>query len=97
MRHISRKKPCSWPSWPRLLTRHPESLPEPGNQPSKPLLRQLATPQPEPPKTLEPLCPKKNLGDYLFALAHGYRRDNPPKHIPDRRWEEDFGNPRNFW
>ncbi len=95
MRNISRKKTPPWPSLPRLRTppRHPpDPQPDPGNQPLE-----TQNPQPEPPKALEPLCPKKNLGDYLFALAHGYRRDNPPKHIPDRRWEEDFGNPRKFY
>jgi hypothetical protein len=33
---------------------------------------------------------------YLFAVTHGYWPDNPPKKIPDRRWEEDFGNPRHI-
>ena len=23
-------------------------------------------------------------------MTHGYPRDNPPKHIPNRRLEEDF-------
>jgi hypothetical protein len=27
-------------------------------------------------------------------VTHGYWPNNPPKHIPDRHWEEDFGNPR---
>ncbi len=93
MRSISRKKPRPWPSSrpprPRRPPTHSQTPPTPHST--------LKTRQPDTPKPLEPLCPKKNLGDYLFALAHGYRRDNPPKHIPDRRWEEDFGNPRNFW
>ena len=28
--------------------------------------------------------------DELFEIAHGYKRHNPPKHIPNRRREEDF-------
>ena len=51
-------------------------------------------PDPNPPDPDKPLNPLTHPADYLFALTHGYRRDNPPKHIPDRRWEEDFGNPR---
>jgi hypothetical protein len=51
---------------------------------------------PNPPDPDKPLNPLTHPADYLFALTHGYRRDNPPKHIPDRRWEEDFGNPRKF-
>ena len=27
--------------------------------------------------------------DELFEIAHGYPRNNPPKHIPNRRWDED--------
>ena len=53
-------------------------------------------PDPNPPDPDKPLNPFTHPADYLFALTHGYRRDNPPKHIPDRRWEEDFGNPRKF-
>jgi hypothetical protein len=53
-------------------------------------------PDPNPPDPDKPLNPLTHPADYLFALTHGYRRDNPPKHIPDRRWEEDFGNPRKF-
>jgi hypothetical protein len=55
---------------------------------------ELETVDPGPPDPNKPLNPFTHPGDYLFALTHGYRRDNPPKHIPDRRWEEDFGNPR---
>jgi hypothetical protein len=51
---------------------------------------------PNPPDPDKPLNPFTHPGDYLFALAHGYRRDNPPKHIPYRRWQEDYGNPRRF-
>jgi hypothetical protein len=29
-------------------------------------------------------------------VTHGYWPDEAPKEIPDRRWEEDFGNPRRF-
>ncbi len=93
MRSISRKKPRPWPSSRPPRPRRP---PTPSQTPPTPHSN-LQNPAPDTPKPLEPLCPKKNLGDWLFALAHGYRRDNPPKHIPDRRWEEDFGNPRNFW
>jgi hypothetical protein len=53
-------------------------------------------PDPNPPDPDKPLNPLTHPADYLFALTHGYRRDNPPEHIPDRRWEEDFGNPRRF-
>ncbi len=28
--------------------------------------------------------------DELFEISHGYKRNNPPKHIPDRRRDEDF-------
>ncbi len=28
--------------------------------------------------------------DELFEISHGYKRNNPPKHIPNRRREEDF-------
>ena len=27
--------------------------------------------------------------DELFLMTHGYPRDNPPKHIPNRRLDED--------
>ena len=54
------------------------------------------TPQPETPKDWEPLNPLTHPKEYYFALEHGYRIENTPKHIPDRRWEEDFGNPRKF-
>jgi hypothetical protein len=41
--------------------------------------------------------------DELFHMAHGYPRNNPPKHIPNRRREEDFrsssvfGDPRKIY
>ena len=54
------------------------------------------TPQPETPKTWEPINPITHPKEYFFALEHGYRIENAPKYIPDRRWEEDFGNPRKF-
>ena len=57
---------------------------------------QPETPQPETPKTWEPLNPITHPKEYFFAIEHGYRIENTPKHIPDRRWEEDFGNPRKF-
>ncbi len=28
--------------------------------------------------------------DELFEISHGYKRNNPPKHIPNRRRDEDF-------
>ena len=28
--------------------------------------------------------------DELFEITHGYKRHNPPKHIPNRRRQEDF-------
>ncbi len=69
----------------------PPPIPDP-----RPLDPDPYTPDPGPPDPHKPLNPFTHPGDYLFALTHGYRRDNPPKHIPDRRWEEDFGNPRKF-
>ena len=53
-------------------------------------------PDPNPPDPNQPLNPFTHPGDYWFAVTHGYRRDNPPKHIPDRRWEEDFGSAGRF-
>jgi hypothetical protein len=41
--------------------------------------------------------------DELFEISHGYKRNNPPKHIPNRRRDEDFrsnsifGNPRKIY
>ena len=54
----------------------------------------LKLPSPRLPKTWEPLNPFTHPKEYFFALEHGYRIENTPKHIPDRRWEEDFGNPQ---
>ena len=31
-----------------------------------------------------------NSADDLFEITHGYKRNNPPKHIPNRRRDEDF-------
>jgi hypothetical protein len=33
---------------------------------------------------------------YLDAVTGGYWPDNPPEHIPDRRWEDDFGSTSRF-
>ena len=44
-----------------------------------------------------------NSADDLFAMTHGYYRHNPPKHIPNRRRDEDFrsssifGDPRKIF
>ena len=44
-----------------------------------------------------------NSADDLFEITHGYKRNNPPKHIPNRRWEEDcrsssiFGDPSKIY
>ena len=51
----------------------------------------------------EPLDETAARADDLFEITHGYKRNNPPKHIPNRRWEEDFrsssifGDPRKIW
>lgn len=57
---------------------------------SNPFPPEFETPDPKP---LEPFDPIANPGDYCFALAYSYSRDNPPQHIPDRCWQEDYGNP----
>ena len=57
---------------------------------------QPETPQSESPKTREPLNPITHPKEYFFALEHGYCIEDTPKYIPDRRWKEDFGNPRKF-
>ncbi len=59
------------------------------NQPSD-----TPTPAPETPKAREPLDPFLNQKEYNYAVTHGHRLEDRPKYIPDRRWEEDFGNPR---
>ena len=84
----------------------PSPVPGPSSDPPSPAAPYVYTPEeeailfpkldPNPPDPDKPLNPFTHPGDYWFAVAHGYRRDNPPKHIPDRRWEEDFGNPRRF-
>ncbi len=70
--------------------------PAPANQPLENGNPQPETPnsEPEAPKPWEPLNPFTHPKEYYFALEHGYRLENRPKNIPDRRWEEDFGNPR---
>ena len=75
----------------------PETAPPPlGTRNSELETPQPGPPQPEPPKPREPLNPVTHPKEYLFAIEHGYRIEDTPKHIPDRRWEEDFGNPRRF-
>ncbi len=49
---------------------------------------------PETPKAREPLDPFTHPKEYYFALEHGYRIEDTPQHKPDRRRQEDFGNPR---
>ena len=80
--------------------------PVPGPIPPSPAAPYVYTPEeeailfpkldPTPPDPNKPLNPFTHPGDYWFAVAHGYRRDNPPKHIPYRHWEDDYGNPRRF-
>jgi hypothetical protein len=70
--------------------------PETATPPLETRNSELETPQPGPPKTREPLNPVTHPKEYFFAIEHGYRIEDTPKHIPDRRWEEDFGNPRRF-
>jgi hypothetical protein len=51
-------------------------------------------PCPSAPSSLIPLpCPDDETSrraDELFEISHGYKRHNPPKHIPNRRLDEDF-------
>ena len=65
-------------------------------QNSEPATPPSETPPAETPKTWEPIDPITHPKEYFFALEHGYRIENAPKYKPDRRWEEDFGNPRKF-
>ena len=47
--------------------------------------RLLSKPKPPP-----PYDETSRRADELFEISHGYKRHNPPKHIPDRRRDEDF-------
>ena len=42
------------------------------------------------PKSPPPYDETARRADELFLMTHGYPRNNPPKHIPNRRREEDF-------
>ena len=42
------------------------------------------------PKPPPPYDETARRADELFLMTHGYPRNNPPKHIPNRRWQEDF-------
>jgi hypothetical protein len=56
---------------------------------------ELETPIPEAPKPRKQfLHPIEDAEEYNYAITHGHRREDRPAYIPDRRWEEDFGNPR---
>jgi hypothetical protein len=60
-------------------------LPETGNQ-------EPAT-NPDPSSLIPFPCPEDETArraDELFEISHGYKRNNPPPIIPDRRREEDF-------
>jgi hypothetical protein len=60
-------------------------------------LPEVEPPIPETPKPRKQfLHPIEDAEEYNYAVAHGHRREDRPAYIPDRRWEEDFGNPRRF-
>ncbi len=74
----------------------PNPAPATANQPPDIGNPQPETPNPapEPPKSWEPLNPLTHPKEYNYAVTHGHRIEDRPKYIPDRHWEEDFGNPR---
>jgi hypothetical protein len=68
----------------------PTPPPAAANQPPE-----ICAATPEPPKPRKQfLHPIEDAEEYNYALIHGHRREDRPKYIPDRHWEEDFGNPR---
>ena len=70
---------------PKTEKREPETVSAPETENGK---RKTGTRLflPEPPEGVD-FCAAKGAG--LFLMAHGYPQDNPPKHIPNRRHEED--------
>ncbi len=59
---------------------------------------------PDPSSLIPDPCPDETAAraDELFEISHGYKRHNPPKHIPNRRRDEDFrstsifGDPKKY-
>ena len=60
-------------------------LPETENQEPKTENQLFNGPKPPPPGD-----ETSRRADELFEISHGYKRNNPPKTIPNRRLEEDF-------
>ncbi len=77
------KRPASFPlpAAPGPSDPCPSELPSPETATRKPKLF-----LPEPPEGVD-YCAAK--AAELFHMTHGYPRDNPPKHIPNRRHDED--------
>jgi hypothetical protein len=75
------RKPKTKNRLPKNANRNPKSA----NWLLKTANRLLSKPKPPP-----PYDETARRADELFEIAHGYKRHNPPEHIPNRRRDEDF-------